>query len=156
MSTITELLEKFGIDSVELIRGNIARAGQNATGKTAAAIQWMTPSPKRLVVDGPKFVYVLETGRGPNKNQSPDSIQKFVGWAGSTFIKDWATDKPVEYNPYSIAHVIAKNGTKLFQQGGRKDIITPALDESRIDKLTAQIADIGLTLTLNKIDEAIK
>ena len=155
MQAIEETLRKFGVDSVALLQQNIASSGQNASGRTSRDIKWQTPLPNKLVVDGPPYVYVLETGRGPNKNQAPGAISGFVGWAGKTFMKDWTVNKPVDYNPFAISAVIAKHGTKLFRQGGRKDIITPVLAEDRFDKLTKEIADISLKLVVNKIDTGI-
>ena len=149
MQAIEETLRKFGIESVEIIQQNIAEAGQNASGQTSREIKWETPKPNRLVVDGPPYVYVLETGRRPGRMPP---IKPILDWI--------ATGKPnitnkIESAAWAISKTIAAKGTKLFQQGGRRDIITPALSEDRFDQLTNDIADISFKLVVNKIDEGL-
>jgi hypothetical protein len=149
MNSISELLEAFGIDSVELIRNNMANAGQNASGKTSRAIEWKSPEPNKLIVDGPKFVYVLETGRKPGKRPPVSPIKEWLE------AKSIPVSGSIDSAAWAISTAIGKKGTKLFQDGGRTDIITPAQAPARFDKLESDIADIALNLTVQKIEEVI-
>lgn len=150
MNSIEEVLQRFGMSSVDLIRTNMTNADQNATGQTSRAIQWHSPEPNKLIVDGPQFVYVLETGRRPGKRPP---ISPIIEWLKA---KSVSIEGTIESTAWAISTFIANKGTTLFQKGGRKDIITPALDDKRFDDLQSEIADIALNLTVKKIDDAIR
>ena len=62
---------------------------------------------------GASHIWQMVNGRAPNQNQSPDAIRRWVGWAGSTFLKDWVQAKGVSASPYAIAYKIAREGIKV-------------------------------------------
>lgn len=150
MNPITEILQKFGIDSVELIRGNIQSAGQNASGETSQSLQWQTPTDTRLIVDGARYIYVLETGRRPGKMPP---VSKILSWIES---KGISFEGKAESLAWAISKKIAQQGTTLFKEGGRKDIITPALADSRFDKLTGAIAAVSVAKVLKTMEPYVE
>jgi len=150
VGAIQQALEAFGQDTVELIQENMAAAGENASGETSREIKWMMPTDNQVIVSGPSYVFVLEKGRRPGK--MPPVTPNITDWIRS---KGLSIEKSVESVGFAISKKIAEEGTKLFQQGGRTDILTPALSDERIDKLLNQIADISLDLFVGNIEENI-
>lgn len=140
-NAISKILAKYGENTVSIIRGNMARAGQNATGNTSASIQSEMIGDNRVQVTAPSYVYVLETGRKPREStKNSDLKSKILTWVKAKSIKfDGLTQ---EQTANSITYLINKRGTKLFRQGGRDDIITPALSDERIEKVLKEIADL--------------
>jgi len=66
---------------------------------------------------GMDYTYWLAIGRKPNQDQSPEAIHSWVGWAGSTFLKDWVESKGLNINPYAVAYKIAREGTDYYPSG---------------------------------------
>jgi hypothetical protein len=145
---ISAILTIFGIESVELIRSNMQRNNRNATGDTSKAIQWQLTNPNRLVVDGPAYVFALETGRGPRKSTVNSGLRsKILRWLQAKNIT--FAGKTQEQTASFLTFYINKYGTKLWREGGTKDIITPSLNERRFEELNKELAD-------NYINEVLK
>lgn len=138
---ITNILRKYGETTVDEIRGNMARAGQNATGDTANSLRSEIINPNRVQVSGPSYVFTLETGRGPYKGGPSGNLKsKLLRWIKAKGVSfKGMTD---EQASWAIYKTIQKKGTKLFREGGRDDIITPALDDARINAMISEIADL--------------
>ncbi len=56
----------------------------------------------------------------------------------------------------AIAYNIAKYGTKLYQKGGRKDIISSAINEQKLTPLTQNLQFRFATLIQEEIVKAFK
>jgi len=154
MTTVNQMLEKFGQDSVNLLRSNMAKAGQNATGETSNNITSEMLSNTRVQVTAPSYVYVLETGRKPRESsQESDFRSKLEKWVRARGINFGGT---IDQTVRSLQYLINKRGTKLWREGGRKDIITPVLDNRRFIKLTQDILDAQFNEVSNSIETTIK
>ena len=96
---------------------------------------------------GRPYIFGVETGRKATPQYTKPSIE-FVN-----SIKEWARAKGVnEGFAYAIAKKIHKSGTKLFQQGGRKDIITP-VTKSLSDEITKDLTSkFANSFIVNVID----
>lgn len=152
--TVEELLREFGKDSVKQIRENIQRAGKNATGKTSRMIGYESNKTK-VTVFGPAWVFTLETGRGPYKGGPPANLKgKIAEWMRAKGVNPRGK-QTIEQAAKGIAWFINKHGTELYRQGGRKDILTPVQDSSRIDTLFDKIAKATQEKTLKEIDKVI-
>lgn len=153
MTTVSQILEKFGQDSVTLLRSNMAKAGQNATGETSSNIQSNMVSDTRVQVSAPDYIYVLETGRKPRESSQESNFNnKLEKWVQARNISFGGT---LEQTVRSLQYLINKRGTKLWRQGGRKDIITPILDNKRFIKLTQDILNAEFQRTANTIENTI-
>lgn len=141
MNAISQILSKYGEDTVSQIRSNMARAGQNATGDTSDSLQSEMISENRVQVSGRKYIYSLETGRSPysggNKGELKSKLLRWIRAKGVSF--EGMTESQTLH---AIYYTIQKKGTKLFREGGRKDIITPALSEERVEAVLKEIADL--------------
>lgn len=138
---------------------NHKRADQPASGFTISSMMIIeTANGAKLM--GRRAFHTLETGRGPGR----------VPYNFAAIIEQWIIDKgiPFEKKPYirqpsdiwkprytpeergisSLAYAIAanikKNGTKLYQEGGRKDIFTEPINEA-IPELKKKLAVIFKT-----------
>ena len=52
--------------------------------------------------------WYMVNGRNQNIKQDKESIKKWVGWAGSTFLKKWVEDKGLDISPFAVAYKIAR------------------------------------------------
>lgn len=135
MQTIQDILNKFGNDTINIIRSNMDRAGQNATGDTANGLQSILIGDERLQVSGPAHIWVLEKGRGPYKGgakANPPLISR---------LERWMKAKGLQGSAWAIYQKIQREGTLLYRMGGRTDIITPAISDDRVDALVSEVAD---------------
>ena len=148
MTTVNQILEKFGQDSVNLLRSNISKAGQNATGETSNNITSDMLSNTRVQVTAPSYVYVLETGRKPRESSQESDFR--------SKLEKWITARGLDITVSSLQYLINKRGTKLWREGGRKDIITPILDNKRFIKLTKDILDAQFNEVSMSIENNIK
>ena len=140
-NAISKILSKYGENTVSIIRGNMARAGQNATGNTSASIQSEMIADNRVQVTAPSYVYVLETGRKPYQGGANANLKsKLLQWIRAKSVRFEGMTEKETLN--AIYYTIQNKGTKLFRQGGRDDIITPALSDERIEKVLKEIADL--------------
>jgi hypothetical protein len=145
---ISAILTIFGIESVELIRTNMQRNNRNATGETSQSIQWQLAKPNRLVVDGAPYIFALETGRAPRKSTVNSGLRsKILRWVQARNVT--FQGKTQEQTASFITFYINKYGTKLWREGGTKDIITPTLNERRFEELNKELSD-------NYINEVLK
>ena len=79
-------------------------------------------------------------------------VSKIKKWLESGKVNFQGT---VDSTAWSMAKFIAQHGSKLHRDGGRTDIITPAISGARLEALTNDIADASLNLIVTDIDDWI-
>jgi hypothetical protein len=152
MAAIQDILDKFGDDTIQIIADNMRSNGQVATGDTIAALQ-KESTPTSLIVKGAPYIMALETGRKPREStQNSGLASKLERWIVAKGVN---IRRSVEEDARSLAWFINKFGTKLFREGGRKDVITPALSQERLDKLVKDIAEENFKQATISIKTAI-
>ncbi|GAG49672.1 unnamed protein product, partial [marine sediment metagenome] len=130
MGAIQDALTAFGNETVQIIQSNLASTGTNASGETSQSLNSTLTHPNRVQVTGKPFIYVVETGRKPRESSESSGLEsKLEKWINIRGLQNVFTAK-------GLAWYINKFGSKLFREGGRDDIITPAVSDQRIDKLT--------------------
>lgn len=131
------ILNQYGNSTVEKIRQNLASTGTNATGKTSQSLRYEVTNngPKAtLKVLGKPYFAVVETGRKPTPEYTKPSYE-FVN-----SIKEWLRARGKdEKSAYGIAKSIHKKGTKLFREGGRKDIVSNVVNQDLIDRINLDL-----------------
>jgi len=91
---------------------------------------------------GSSYTQYLEVpGRGPNKNQDPVALRAFVGWAGSTFLKDWVERKGISANPFCIACKIAREGIPVPNKNNPGGLVSDVINKTTIQELAKRIGD---------------
>lgn len=130
---ISDILNNAGRGIVKAIQDNHFRANQNASGRTIASLKYNVEEDKKgftLLVDADRHFPVLEEGRRPGKMPPLGKI------------KSWVQDRGLPDGlAWGISKAIAKNGTKLFKQGGRKDIYSNVITDEAINDILKGIAD---------------
>jgi len=118
-------------DFLSEVKRNLDNTGTTATGKSKESLRFeITEEGKKIVltVFGKPYFSVVETGRKPTPDKKPSRamIDNITEWLS-------ARGKP-ESMAWAVATKINKEGTKLWQTGGRTDIYTD-LKESFADQI---------------------
>jgi len=153
--TITEVANGWSSDTIKALNENYIRLGLSASGNWGRELEdrnTITDSRIRIQILGSKYTGALVSGRSPNRNQSDDSIRAFVGWAGSTWLKEWVEQKGISASPYAIAYKIAREGVKVPNANNPGTLISDVVTEKRIDDL---LKSIGVVVS-TKITSDIK
>lgn len=125
---IEDVLTKHGLAIVRNIQDNLKSTGTNASGKTSDSVRFEVSNSSGVVtlrvIGGRAFFPTVETGSKPAKTDVPprEMIQSLT---------EWAQDKGVEASPWAIAKTILKKGSKLYREGGRTDIYTNVIEDSK-------------------------
>lgn len=140
MQGLQELLQDSLRKCVEEIKARHIAAGQMATGKTARALEW------RLRIEGSRYIGeilgrpytgALETGSRPARRRGTEAerqafVQSLTEWCRVRgFPASGLTDDEYKRAANWLSWYIKKHGTSLYRKGGRRDIITPAIDALR-------------------------
>lgn len=142
MGAIEETFQRFGIETMQIIQSNMASTGTDASGETSRSLA-SESNAFGVKVTGKPFINVVETGR------------KAGGMPPVNRIQEWVDIRGIDVSAWAIAKTIAKKGSKLYREGGRTDIITPAISDKRINDLAAEIADVTLNLVVQDINDYI-
>jgi hypothetical protein len=122
---IDDLLNAHGNALIRDIQSNLASTGTNATEETSNSLQIAISqegTKYKLTLTGRPFFFTVQTGRRPtpDKRPSKEMISNISRWVNARGIDLSAV--------WGIATNIQKKGTKLWQAGGRTDIVDPAVD----------------------------
>lgn len=135
-------------DCVNEIKRRSTAAGQVATGKTLRALEVRLRTEGTAIVGeiwGRPYTGALETGSRPARKRGTDSeraqmIRAMKEWCAVRGLTAGMTDKQAENFARWLAWYIKKYGTRLYRHGGRRDIITPALEATR-DTLNTRLGE---------------
>jgi hypothetical protein len=136
---IADILQNDGIQLSNDIRANMGSVGMNATNETARSLRIeikQEGTKTTMTLFGRPFFMAVQTGRKPTPDKKPsrEMINRITAWVEARNI-------PLEA-VWGIATNIQQKGTKLWREGGRKDIVDPAIEEF-INSATLHIADSG-------------
>ena len=123
---------------VELI-GKYHSMGLKASGNFEKRTEIRNPNDYIVQIWAPDYTYFLVNGRQPNKNQDPQSLKKWVGWAGSTFLKDWVESKGINVSPFAVAYKIARKGIPVPNAHNAGDLVSSVFTQYKIDELKDEI-----------------
>lgn len=133
---IISILNQYGNSTIDLIKQNLSSTGTSATGKTAQSLRFEVSNEgtkATFKVIGKPYFMVVETGRKPTPQYKPS--RQFV-----KSIKEWIQAKGGNDKfAYGIALSIHKKGTKLWQDGGRTDIVSNVINQNLTDKINLDL-----------------
>lgn len=151
MPELIEIVNTNLIDLVNNIRINLARTRTNATNKTSQSLRGESTQEGSKVsakLFGRAFFNSVRDGRRPTPNKKPsrEFIENLKPWAGARGIPESAV--------WAIATKINKLGTNLFREGGRTDIVEPAVEkfiydvesqwlDEKMDQIIIKAREIG-------------
>jgi hypothetical protein len=149
MPQIIDIVQNNGIQLTNNIRANIGQAGMNATLKTANSLRIETKqegSKVKMTLFGRPFFMTVQTGRRPTPDKKPsrDMISNITEWVNARGLDEKAV--------WAIATNIQKKGTKLWQEGGRTDIVDPAVDDF-LNQTAQDVLEWGADNLILKIRE---
>lgn len=125
MPEIFEVIQNSGIDLINNIRANLGATGTNATGKTSQSLRIELKhegTKYHLTLFGRPFFMTVQTGRKPTPDKKPsrEMISNLTEWVNARGLDESAV--------WAIATKIQQRGTRLWFEGGREDIVDPAVD----------------------------
>jgi hypothetical protein len=152
MGAIQDILDKFGSETVNIIADNMRANDQVATGETLESLKY-DATDSRLLVTGAPYIMALETGRRPRTSSQEGGLaSKLERWIVA---KSIPIRRTLEQDAKSLAWFINKYGTKLFREGGRKDVITPAVSQDRVNGLVKQLNVVFVGETVKSIKTVV-
>jgi hypothetical protein len=139
MMTIAGEIEKALTDCVNDIRRRSTQAGQVATGRTLRALEVRVRNEGAAIVGeiwGRPFTGALETGSRPARRKGTAAARKAMvadmkEWCRIRGLTDGMTDKQAENFARWLSWYIKRYGSALYRKGGRRDIITPAVEATK-------------------------
>lgn len=124
---------------VDDIKRRHVQAGQRATGRTMNALEVrMKQEGGRIVGEiwGMPYTGAWETGSKPASKRNSDAerkmfVQNLKEWCAIRGLTAGMTDKQAENFARYLAWYIKRYGSALYRKGGRRDIITPAIEATK-------------------------
>jgi hypothetical protein len=128
-------------DALEQVKKELVNSynskGLRASGKWEKELESFyqnTGNGYQLGILGASYSEQLQNGRLPNKNKSPEGLRAWVGWAGSTFLKDWVKDKGLDISPFAVAWKIAREGVKVPNSFNKGGLVSDAINDETIQR----------------------
>lgn len=157
-----EILEGFASDCISEIREGLESSGTNASGRTSSGLFSEVTDSSIIIYSNRRGFANVEAGQNPGKR--PKNFREII--------QQWILDKGISiaampYSPkykgerkfgsgqdrglYYAAGAIAwsnkKKGSRLYRDGGRGDVFSPA-----VEKLYNRVSDAAVTNLLGQID----
>jgi hypothetical protein len=145
MSDLKSQISFFLDTLIKELTDNYVKTGRKASGKWPSGLEKKITENNNSInakLLGYRYTGALINGRKPNTKQDDDSIKRFVGWAGSTFLKEWVEDKKVNASPYAIAYKIAREGIKIPNEYNKGDLLSNVITEKKIDDFADSLGKI--------------
>ena len=114
--------------------------GLKASGAFEDGLSTETDESSTKIWTVPHTWFMVE-GRGRNASQDKDNVKKWVGWAGSTFLKKWVDDKGLDISPFAVAYKIAREGIRVPNQYNDGTLISSVINDNSIERL---LSDMGI------------
>lgn len=143
-------------DTLKALITSYENEGRKASGNWANQLEGINERKGdsiRVTILGEKYTGAFETGRKPNRDQSPEAIKKWVWWAGNTIIADWVRNKGLSINPFGVAYKLATEGVKLPTLLNKGDMVGRTINDSRIKEL---IKAVGFAQSVELTSDVIR
>ena len=114
--------------------------GLKASGSFEDGLSTETNESRTQIWTVPHTWYMVN-GRGKNSSQDKEAVRKWVGWAGSTFLKKWVDDKGLSISPFAVAYKIAREGIRVPNQYNDGTLISSVINDNSIERL---LSDMGI------------
>lgn len=119
------------------IIANYNAKGRRASGRFERETYVQMDTNKGAIMS-PNYAGVMLFGRRPNFDQDPKAVKSWVGWAGSTFLKDWVRNKGLSISPFAVAYKIARNG--IAEPTPPNGLVTEVVNAEAIKELGKRLA----------------
>lgn len=157
--TIEQMLRQSLEDCVADIRRRHEQVGQKATGRTMDALEVrLRTEGERIIGEiwGRPYTGALETGSRPARRKGTPAerrqmVESLKEWCRIRGLAGGLTEKQTENLAKFLAWYIKRNGTRLYRQGGRRDIITPAVEMTK-ERIADELGAYYETLVSGSIE----
>lgn len=150
---VKQILEEEGADIVGTIQDNLASTGTNASGETSKSLRYEVDFSESasLSIYGRGFIFGVETGRQPRKSSVQSGfLDGMLKWMKIRGIGSGLSQKKFEQLGRFFTWRQNKFGSKLFRKGGRKDIITPAITDEAVKRISDRAVKAYLDEVFNR------
>ena len=134
---MSEILRTWLEEQKTSIIANYNAKGRKASGRFERETYVQMDTNKGAIM-APSYAGVMLFGRRANFNQDPKAIRSWVGWAGSTILKDWVQNKGLSISPYAVAYKIARKG--IAEPTPPNGLVTDVVDDEAIKELGKRLA----------------
>jgi len=141
---IEQVINKWLSEMKRDLISNYDKLGLRASGDWAKSLeefQKISDSTIKAGILGNDYTVYLEQGRRPNRNQSPEALRAWVGYAGSTFLKEWVDKKGINVNPYAVAWKIAREGWEVPNRHNKGGLVSDVVNRSKMIDLIRSIGN---------------
>ena len=149
-----DILEKWLNAIAEDYKANMDAKGLTASGNTKHKTK-VVMRDDGGGIEVPLYNKGLVQGRRPNAKQDPESLRKWVGLAGSTFLADWVENKGLPSGiAYAVAWKIARQGWNVPNQHNDGRLIADTITDAKQTELLQSLSKNYVTeikLTINDI-----
>ena len=112
MEGIQQILNDWSERTKQELISTYRNKGLKASGAFENGLTTDTTENRTQIWTVPHTLYMVN-GRGKNSSQDKEAVRKWVGWAGSTFLKKWVEDKGLDISPFAVAYKIARQGIRV-------------------------------------------
>ena len=140
MEGIQFILNEWAERTKQELIDNYKSMGLKASGAFEDGLSTETDESSTKIWTVPHTWFMVE-GRGRNSSQDKDKVKKWVGWAGSTFLKKWVDDKGLDISPFAVAYKIAREGIRVPNQYNDGTLISSVINDNSIERL---LSDMGI------------
>ena len=118
--------------------------GLKASGSFEDGLSTETDENSTKIWTVPHTWYMVN-GRGKNSSQDKEAVRKWVGWAGSTFLKKWVEDKGLDISPFAVAYKIARQGIRVPNENNDGKLISEVITTQSISGLLEKMGAYIIT-----------
>ena len=134
MTGIQSILNKWSEDTVKELIDKYRSMGLKASGAFEDGLTIENGDMSTAIWTVP-HTWFMVNGRNKNYNQDEKAIKKWVGWAGSTFLKKWVDEKGLDISPFAVAYKIARQGIRVPNENNDGTLISSVINEQSISGL---------------------
>jgi hypothetical protein len=152
--TVSDKINEWLSQSKKDLVANYDKMGLRNTGAWEKALESdlvVSGGNYKATILGASYTGALENGRKPNSNQA--NLKAWVGWAGSTFLKDWVKRKGLNISPFAIAWKIGREGITVPNRFNAGGLVSNVITKDSIEKL---IKEVGMVMLGDLKSDVIK
>ena len=138
MEGIQQILHEWSERTRQELIDKYRSMGLKASGAFEDGLTVETSETKTAIWTVP-HTWFMVNGRNQNNNQDEKAIKKWVGWAGSTFLKKWVADKGLDISPFAVAYKIAREGIQVPNRYNDGTLIKSVINDNSISGLLSQM-----------------
>ena len=144
MEGIQQILNDWSERTKQELIGTYRKKGLKASGAFENGLTTDTTENRTQIWTVPHTWYMVN-GRGKNNSQDKEAVRKWVGWAGSTFLKKWVADKGLDISPFAVAYKIARQGIRVPNENNDGRLISEVITSQSINGLLEKMGAYIIT-----------